>query len=128
MNPIRLFRLLLLVSLLLSLPAWADGPSNKWRIQLNHAAKVSGEVELAFTPEGAAATSLVVPIPAGTHENQAARLIRDAIRARFGKSVYKTELDDGEDVLLKVRGSTPKVELVVVRNTAEGLTVTLDRE
>lgn len=125
MNPIRP---LLFVLLLAALPAWADGPSNKWRIHVNHAAKVSGEIELSFTPEGAEATSLVIPIPAGTHENQAARLIRDAVRARFGKSLYKAELDDGEDVLIKVRGSTPKVELVLTRNTAEGLTLHLDRE
>lgn len=121
-------RLLALFLLLLPLAALADGPSNKWRIQLNHSAKVDGEVELAFTPKGATATSVVVKIPAGTHENQAARLIRDAIRAQFGKSVYKTEIDDGEDVLVKTRGSTPNVEIVVVRNTAEGLGVNLDRE
>ena len=120
--------LLLLCLAVVPLIALAQHPSNKWRIQLDHSAKVDGEVELSFTPKGAAATSLVVKIPKGTHENQAARLIRDAIRAQFGKSVYKTELDDGEDVLVKTKGSTPDVDIVVVRNTAEGLTLKLDRE
>lgn len=122
------FRLFALALLALPLLALAAGPSNKWRIQINHSAKVDGELELSFTPKGAAATSVVIKIPAGTHENQAARLVRDGIRAQFGKSIYKTEIDDGEDVLVKTRGSTPDVEIVVVRNTAEGLGVNLDRE
>lgn len=121
-------RLFLLALLAVPALALADGPSNKWRIQVDHSAKVDGELELSFTPKGAAATSVIVKIPKGTHENQAARLIRDAIRTQFGKSVYKTELDDGEDVLVKTKGSTPEVEIVVVRNTAEGLTLKLDRE
>lgn len=120
--------LLTLTLMLAPMLAWADGPSNKWRIQVDHSAKVDGEIELSFTPKGGTASSVVVKIPKGTHENQAAHLIRDAIRTQFGKSVYKTELDDGEDVLVKTRGSTPNVEIVVVRNTAEGLTLNLDRE
>ncbi len=103
-------------------------PSNKWRIQLGGKAKVDGEIELSFTPKGGAATSVVIPVPAGTHENAAARLVRDAVKAQFGKDVYKVETDDGEDVLVKKRGKTPDFEIVVVRNTAEGLRVSLDRE
>ena len=103
-------------------------PSNKWRIQLGGKAKVDGEIELSFTPKGGAATSVVIPVPAGTHATAAARLVRDAVTAQFGKDVYKVETDDGEDVLVKKRGKTPDFEIVVVRNTAEGLRVSLDRE
>ena len=108
---------MLLVSLLLAvatMPALvaASGPSNKWRIAVNHTARVTGEVEFSFTPAGGVPSSLVIPIPAGTHENQAARLIREALRARFGKADYKVELDDGEDVLVKVHGRTPDVDIV----------------
>ena len=103
-------------------------PSNKWRIQLGGKAKVDGEIELSFTPKGGAATSVVIPVPAGTHENAAARLVRDAVKAQFGKDVYKVETDDGEDVLVKKRGGTPDFEIIVVRNTAEGLRISLDRE
>ena len=38
------------------------------------------------------------------------------------------ETDDGEDVLVKKRGGTPDFEIIVVRNTAEGLRISLDRE
>ena len=103
-------------------------PSNKWRVQMGGKAKVDGEIELSFTPKGGAATSVVIPVPAGTHENAAARLVRDAVKAQFGKDVYKVETDDGEDVLVKKRGKTPDFEIVVVRNTAEGLRVSLYRE
>ena len=103
-------------------------PSNKWRIQLGGKAKVDGEIELSFTPKGGAATSVVIPVPAGTHENAAARLVRDAVKAQFGKDVYKVETDDGEDVLVKKRGGTPDFEIIVVRNIAEGLRISLDRE
>ena len=103
-------------------------PSNKWRVQLGGQAKVDGEVELSFTPKGGTATSVVVPVAKGTGENAAARLTRDTVKKTFGKEVYNVETDDGEDMLVKKRGSTPDFELVVVRNTAEGLRLSLDRE
>lgn len=117
----------LLLSLAVASVALAS-PSNKWRVQLGGSAKVDGEVELSFTPKGGTASSVVVAIPKGTHENRAAQLVRDAIKKTYGKNVYKVETDDGEDVLVKKRGSTPDFEVVVVRNTAEGLRVSLDRE
>ncbi len=124
-------RLVLSASLLLALgmsaSALADS-SNKWRIEIDDAARASGEVELSFTPSGAAATSIVVAIPAGTGEETAAALIRTAISERFGEEVYATEIDDGEDVLVKTNGSTPDFDLVLVRNTAEGLEIDLERE
>lgn len=124
-------RLVLSASLLLALgmstSALAE-PSNKWRIEIDDAARASGEVELSFTPSGAAATSIVVAIPTGTGEETAAALIRTAISERFGEEVYATEIDDGEDVLVKANGSTPTFDLVLVRNTAEGLEIDLERE
>lgn len=113
--------------LLIALPLIAS-PSNKWRIQVSGKAKVDGEIELALTPKGGTATSIVIAVPQRSSENRAAALIRDALRAKFGKDVYHAEVDDGEDVLVKARGSTPDFDLVVVRNTAEGLRLNLDQE
>ena len=124
-------RLVLSASLLLALGMSASvlaASSNKWRIEIDDAARASGEVELSFTPSGAAATSIVVAIPTGTGEETAAALIRTAISERFGEEVYATEIDDGEDVLVKANGSTPTFDLVLVRNTAEGLEIDLERE
>ncbi|MCD9086998.1 hypothetical protein [Stenotrophomonas sp. SY1] len=120
--------LLVVATALIAMPSQASNASNKWRIAVDHAAKIDGEVEFSFVPEGGTASSLVVPIPSGTHENQAAHLIRDAIRNRYGRDVYHVELDDGEDVLVKVRHHIPDVEIILVRNTAEGLSFHLSRE
>ena len=38
------------------------------------------------------------------------------------------EIDDGEDVLVKRRGSTPRFDIRVIRNTAKGLHIDLDWE
>lgn len=103
-------------------------PSNKWRVEMDGRAKVDGEIELSVVPEGGAPSNVVVTIPRGTSENSAARLVRDALRSTFGKDVYHVEVDDGEDVLVKVRGSTPHFDLIVVRNTADGIRVHLQRE
>jgi len=108
--------------------AAAAKPSNKWRIEMDGRAKVDGEIELSFTPEGGTATNVVVAVPKGTSENAAARLVRDRIKMTFGRDIYHVETDDGEDVLVKVRGRTPHFDLVVIRSTAEGLHVGLHRE
>ena len=117
----------LLLALAVAFAAVA-APSNKWRVQLGGKAKVDGEIELSFTPKGGTASSVVIAVPGGTHENAAARLVRDTLKAHFGKDVYKIETDDGEDVLVKKRGKTPDFEIVVVRNTVDGLRLNLDRE
>lgn len=116
-----------LLSLAVAFGAFAS-PSNKWRLQMSGHAKVDGEIELSFTPKGGTATPAIIAVPKGTGENAAARLVRDTLKTTFGKNVYKVETDDGEDVLVKKRGSTPDFEIVVVRNTAEGLRITLDQE
>ena len=61
-------------------------------------------------------------------QETAAALIRTAISQTFGEGVYETEIDDGEDVLVKTGGTTPVFDLVLVRNTAQGLELDLERE
>jgi hypothetical protein len=119
-------RRLALALALLACVAWAS-PSNKWRLQLDGAADTSGTVVLRLSPEDGADIDVEVAIPAGTHENAAARLIRDAIRAEVGKQ-YRAEVDDGEDVLVKRRSGQPDLAITVTTNTAEGLRISLDRE
>jgi hypothetical protein len=130
-DPVRGTAWKLVAAFLLAL-ALASGalasPSNKWRLQMSGHARVDGEIELSFTPRGGTSSNVVVAVAKGTGENAAARLVRDALLAAFGKDVYKVETDDGEDVLVKKRGSTPDFEIVVVRNTAQGLRIGLDRE
>lgn len=102
-------------------------PSNKWRLEFDGKSKVNGEIELTVTPQGGAAATVVISVPAKTTENGAARLARDAISSVFG-DVYHVEVDDGEDLLVRSKGSTPDFEIVVARNTVEGIRLELDRE
>ena len=114
------------ILLFLALPLLAQ-PSNKWRLEFNGKSKANGEMEISVTPEGGVATAVVVPIPERTTENNVARLVRDAISTAFG-DIYHVEVDDGEDVLVKAKGGTPDFEIVVIRNTIEGIRLKLDRE
>ena len=113
---VRTLASLLLFALLAASTAWAS-PSNKWRLQLSGHAKVDGDIELSFTPKGGTATSVVVPVAKGTGENAAARLVRDTLKATFGKDVYKVETDDGEDVLVKKQDGERDFVVTVVENT-----------
>ena len=119
-------RRLALLLALLACVAWAS-PSNKWRLQMSGDADSSGTVVLRLSPVDGADIDVEVAIPEGTGENACARLIRDAINAAAGKQ-YKTEVDDGEDVLVKRRSGQPDLEITVVSNTVEGLRVSIDRE
>lgn len=124
-----MWKVLAATLLLLAIPFGVlASPSNKWRAEMSGKAKVDGEIELSFVPEGGTATSVVIAIPKKTGENTAARIVRDTLRQTFGKDVYQVEVDDGEDVLVKAHGSTPHFDLVVVRNTADGLRIHLQHE
>lgn len=119
--------LVFLLGALLASAAVAS-PSNKWRIKCNHKANVAGVVSLRLTPEGQAAVDVDVEIPEGTRENSAARMIRKAIKASSLGERYKVEIDDGEDVLIKRRSRQPDIDLEVLGNTAEGLSIKVHKE
>lgn len=103
-------------------------PSNKWRIKCDHKSDVAGVILLRLTPEGQAAVDVEVAIPKGTRENDAARLIRKAIKASSLGERYKVEIDDGEDVLIKRRSRQPDIDLEILGNTAAGLSVKAHKE
>jgi hypothetical protein len=117
---------LALVLALLACVAWAS-PSNKWRLQMSGGADATGTLVLRLSPVDGADMDVEVAIPEGTSENASARLIRDAISAAAGKQ-YKTEVDDGEDVLVKRRSGQPSLVITVISNTVEGLRISIDRE
>ncbi|MGO4549956.1 hypothetical protein AB4059_02480 [Lysobacter sp. 2RAF19] len=123
---LRLRTLAVVVALALALPA-AASESNKWRLQFSGSAKTDGEIELVLTPHGAEAAHVIVAIPKGTGENRAAKMVVEAIRKQFGDALYKSEVDDGEDVLVKARRGTPDFQVLIQRNTT-GLRISPDKE
>jgi hypothetical protein len=101
--------------------------SNKWRLQVSEGANNDGVMRFRITPEGGAPIDIPVSLEDGRGEDGCARDIRDAFPAALDKDAYKVEVDDGEDVLVKVRKG-PDIAVELVESTVKGTRVNLDRE
>ena len=113
-----------LATLLTALVAFSAqaAPSNKWRIEVDGHASTAGTIQLSITPEGGTAQQVDIAVAKGLRENSVARQIRDALKVALGKG-YHIEIDDGEDVLVKRRGSHPKLDIVIAGNSVQGIKV-----
>lgn len=100
-------------------------PSGKWRIKLDHRADNAGAIVLRISPVGGTPIDVTTEIPKGTSENEAAKLMVAALKVGLDEKAYKVERDDGEDVLIKKRGSTPKFDVSLVSSSVTGLTIAL---
>lgn len=101
--------------------------SNKWRLEVSEGANNTGVMNFRVTPEGGAAIEIPVALKKGRGEDGCARDIRDTFKKALGKDNYKIEIDDGEDVLVKVRKG-PNVAIELVSSDVKGTRVNLDRE
>ncbi|MET0988534.1 MAG: hypothetical protein ABW034_24310 [Steroidobacteraceae bacterium] len=128
MNTRRLSVMSALMMLLvcLAMPSFAE-PSGKWRIKLNHTAENNGTIVLRIAPVSADPIDVETKIPANTSENHAADILRDSLRASLGEG-YHVEIDDGEDVLIKKRGKTPKFDLTLVNSSLTGLQIEIKHD
>jgi hypothetical protein len=102
-------------------------PANKWRVVFDHWAENDGELVLRVVPLNGTTIDVTTKIPKNTTENSAAHLLKDALKAQLGKG-YKVEVDDGEDVLIKKSGKTPKFEVSMVSSSVTGLNVKVHRD
>ena len=102
-------------------------PASKWRIECDHKSDNAGEIILRIAPEGGQPIDVTTRIPEKTGENHAAHILRDSLRASLGEG-YKVEVDDGEDVLIKRKGKTPKFEVTLVSSSVAGLSVGIKKE
>jgi hypothetical protein len=105
-----------------------DSLSNKWRIEVSEGAKSTGNMIFRITPKDGRAIDVDVGITEGARENKVASTIRDAMRVQLPGDDYKVEKDDGEDVLVKARGDTPRFALVLISNNVKSVRVRLDKE
>jgi len=101
-------------------------PSGKWRVVFDHWAEADGELVLRIAPVTGDPIDVTTKIPKGMTENDVATLVTGAIKASVGKA-YKVEVDDGEDVIIKKAGKTPKFELTMVSSSVTGLNVKIKR-
>ena len=101
--------------------------SNKWRLEVSEGANNDGVMNFRVTPKGGAAIDIPVSLEKGRGEDGCARDIRDTFKKSLDKNVYKIEIDDGEDVLVKVRKG-PDIAIELVSSDVKGTRVNLDRE
>jgi hypothetical protein len=101
--------------------------SNKWRLEVSEGANNDGVMHFRVTPQGGEAIDIPVALKDGRGEDGCARDIRDTFKKALDKDVYKVEVDDGEDVLVKVRKG-PNIAIELVESTVKGTRVNLDRE
>jgi hypothetical protein len=101
--------------------------SNKWRLEVSEGANNAGVMHFRVTPQGGTAIDVPVALKDGRGEDGCARDIRDTFKKILDKNTYKIEIDDGEDVLVKVRKG-PNVAIELVESTVKGTRVNIDRE
>ncbi len=101
--------------------------SNRWRLEVSEGANNAGVMNFRVTPKGGTAIDIPVALKKGRGEDGCARDIRDAFKKSLDKDSYKVEIDDGEDVLVKVRKG-PDIAIELVSSDVKGTRVNLDRE
>ena len=101
--------------------------SNKWRLQVSEGANNDGAMHFRLTPKEQAPIDVRVQLKDGRGEDGCSRDIRDAFKAALDNKIYKVELDDGEDVLVK-RRSGPTFAIELVESTVKGTRINFDRE
>jgi hypothetical protein len=102
--------------------------SNKWRIKVDGKADADGSVVFRMTPKEGVPTDVAVPMQKGMSENQAAQAIVAAFDLYLPKDGFRSERDDGEDVLLRKAGRTPDFALEIVSSTVLNLDLKLKKE
>ena len=105
----------------------APRTSNKWRIEFDESSKSDGTITFRVWTEGDTTIDVPVSVRNNQSENSIARATRNAFRRVLGRG-YHVETDDGEDVLIKVRGNTPHFGLALVSSTAKDVDVSVGRE
>jgi hypothetical protein len=102
-------------------------PVDKWRIVLNHTAENDGVITFRIAPVDKDPIDVETKIPRNTGENHAAQILRDSLKASLGEG-YHIETDDGEDVLIKRHGDTPKFIVTMVNSSLTGLEVKVRKD
>ncbi|MEZ5313525.1 MAG: hypothetical protein R2862_07660 [Thermoanaerobaculia bacterium] len=101
-------------------------PENKWRIQCSEGAKSDGTI-LFHHSRGRRDDRVAVQVARGTGRRGRASDPR-RLHATLPADAFHVEVDDGEDVLVKRKGSHPKFALVLVSNDVKSVRIRLDRE
>ena len=116
-------RSLLLAGVLAAFATLASAePDSKWRVKFDHWAETDGDLVLRIAPLNGTPIDVSTRISKDTTENKAAELVTGALKAQLGNG-YKVEVDDGEDIVIKKSGKTPKFEVSMLSSSVTGLNV-----
>ena len=110
----------------LAAAAQAD-PAGKWRVEFGSHADSDGTLTLRIAPEGGAPVDVETKIAAKSGAGKVAKAVSESLKVSLGKG-YHVEVDDGEDVVIKHEGKTPKFELTLAGSTLTGLVVKIKKE
>lgn len=77
---------------------------------------------------GAVVAEIPISVPKHTAKKGVAERIRDGLTAGLEVDRYKIVVDDGEDVIIKAREDVKDFEIAIVSNTADGISVRLNKE
>jgi len=102
--------------------------SNKWRLEFSGNAESDGVIVVQLLGVGEIIAEVPTQITRGTGENQVARQVSATLRGALDANRYEVEVDDGEDVLIKRRGSGPDFEVRVLSNSVRGVRINTQRE
>jgi hypothetical protein len=110
----------------LAAAAQAD-PAGKWRLEFGSHADNDGTLTLRIAPEGGAPVDVETKVTANSGAGKVAKAVSDSLKVSLGDG-YHVETDDGEDVVIKREGKTPKFEVTLAGSTLTGLKVTIRKE
>jgi hypothetical protein len=102
--------------------------SNKWRIEVKEGANNDGVLRFRVTPKGESPVEVTVQVKDGRSENGVAQDVKNAFKAALQAERYHVETDDGEDVLVKKKGSGVDFALELLEDNIKGTHIDLERE
>lgn len=101
--------------------------SNKWRLQVSGGAEDGGTISFVIALDDGQRLPVSAEIAKGTGENAVAKRLSEAVRAQAG-ACCKSEVDDGEDVLIKKQRGQPDMDILDLQVGVKGVRITKNRE
>ena len=101
--------------------------SNKWRIKFRGEAKSDGVLVFRMVQKGREPVQVSIAVKDGTNDDNIADLAEDALQKAFPRD-FNIEVDDGEDLLVKLAFWEGRSSLQLVGNDVRGLKIRIVRE
>jgi len=112
---------------LIAVAGVAMAGSNKWRLQVSGGAEDGGTIAFVIALDDGTRIPVSAEIAKGTGENAVAKRVSEAVRAQ-ADACCKSEVDDGEDVLIKKKRGQPDMDIVDLQVGVKGVRITKQRE